>query len=304
MRLLILLLTALLAWGCTPAPQNAPPPPAAGKRLRVVCTTGMLGYVAQRLVADTGEVTALMGPGVDPHLYKATASDVSALQSADVVFYNGLHLEGKMTEIFESLQKSGRRVVGVADGIEKAKLRFIKEGDAYPDPHIWFDVALWSEVVDPMVRTLSEAHPADAKGYADRAAALKKELSELHEWCRSELGKLPKERRILVTSHDAFGYFGRAYGVEVVALQGISTVSEASTADVTSLVDYLKKRKVPAIFVESSVAKATMQRVASDAAVKIGGELFSDAMGAAGTPEATYPGMIRHNVSLIVQALR
>jgi manganese/zinc/iron transport system substrate-binding protein len=303
MRVLLYVLTVLWAWGCTPAPPNAAPP-APGKRLKVVCTTGMLGYVAERLLGDDGEVTALMGPGVDPHLYKATASDVSALQAADVVFYNGLHLEGKMTEIFESLQSNGRRVVGVANGIDKTKLRFIKAGDAYPDPHIWFDVALWSEVVGPMVKTLSEAHPGQAKAFGERAATLQRELAELHSWCQSELNKLPKERRLLVTSHDAFGYFGRAYGVEVVALQGISTVSEASTADVTSLVDYLKKRKVAAIFVESSVAKATMQRVASDAGVQIGGELFSDAMGAAGTPEGTYPGMIRHNVSLIVKALR
>lgn len=307
MKLLILILSALLAvTGCTPPPQSPAPPGAAdaGKRLKVVCTTGMIGYVAQQLLGETGEVTALMGPGVDPHLYKATASDVSALQSADVVFYNGLHLEGKMIEIFHSLQGSGRRVVGVADGIDKARLRFIKTGDSYPDPHIWFDVVLWSEIVDPMVRALSEARPADSKAYGQRAAELKKELADLHQWCQTELSKIPKERRVLVTSHDAFGYFGRAYGVEVVALQGISTVSEASTSDVTSLVDFLKKRRVRAIFVESSVAKATMQRVASDAGVQIGGELFSDAMGPAGTPEATYPGMIRHNVNLILKGLR
>lgn len=308
MKLLTFLCTLMLMLsGCTPATGPSAPPtstPVSGRPLKVVCTTGMLGDVAQRLSGDHGTVTALMGPGVDPHLYKATASDVSALQSADVVFYNGLHLEGKMVEIFHSLQSSGRRVVGAADGIDNGRLRFIKEGDHYPDPHIWFDVALWSEVVDPMAKSLADADPSHAADYAARADKLRKDLGSLHGWCHSQLKQVPKERRILVTSHDAFGYFGRAYDVEVVALQGISTVTEASTSDVTNLVDYLTKRKIPAIFVESSVPKATMERVASDASVTIGGELFSDAMGAAGTVEGTYDGMIRHNVNLVVKALK
>lgn len=305
MKSWILLCACVLALvGCTPAPKGTPTAAAPGASLKVVCTTGMLGDVAKVLLGERGQVTALMGPGVDPHLYKATASDVTALQGADVVFYNGLHLEGKMVEIFGSLQSGGRRVVGAAEGIDKGRLRFIKPGDHYPDPHIWFDVALWSEVVDPMVKTLAEADPTHAPEYAERGRKLHKEFAELHTWCQTQLKQIPKDRRILVTSHDAFGYFGRAYDVEVVALQGISTVSEASTSDVTSLVDYLRKRKIPAIFVESSVPKATMERVAADASVKIGGELFSDAMGAAGTAEGTYPGMVRHNVELVVKALK
>jgi manganese/zinc/iron transport system substrate-binding protein len=298
--LLYLLVFALV--GCTGP--RLPSTTGGGKTLKVVCTTGMLADVTQKLLGSNGTVTALMGPGVDPHLYKATASDVTALQSADVVFYNGLHLEGKMVEIFHALQGSGRKVVGAAEGIDRSRLRFIKAGDTYPDPHIWFDVALWSEVVDPIARTLSEVDSAHAAEYGQRAAALKREMQELHGWCKSELARIPPERRILVTSHDAFGYFGRAYDVEVVALQGISTVSEASTSDVTALVDYLKKRKIPAIFVESSVPKATMERVSTDAGVQIGGELFSDAMGPAGTEEGTYPGMIRYNVGLIVRGLK
>lgn len=302
--LLLVLLWSLVGCGPTPRPPQGSSSPTPAGPLKIVCTTGMLADVARALAGPDAQVEALMGPGVDPHLYKATASDVSALQNADVVFYNGLHLEGKMTEIFHSLKSQGGQVVGAADGIEKGRLRFIQPADTYPDPHIWFDVALWSEVIQPMAQTLSKANPAQADAYHQRATELRREYEELHRWCQSELNKIPAARRMLVTSHDAFGYFGRAYGVEVVALQGISTVNEASTSDVTKLVDYLKSRKIPAIFVESSVPKATMERVAADAGVKVGGELFSDAMGAAGTPEGTYPGMVRHNVKVVVEALK
>ncbi|MEW6284259.1 MAG: zinc ABC transporter substrate-binding protein, partial [Candidatus Eremiobacterota bacterium] len=260
--------------------------------------------MARQLVGEHGQVSGLMGPGVDPHLYKASASDVAMLQKADVVFYNGLHLEGKMTEVLHSMEKTGKPVVAISDQIPRDKLQFPPAFDGNADPHIWFDVPLWATTVDRMAQGLSQADPERAADYRQRAAELKGRMEKLDAWVRSEVEKIPAERRVLVTSHDAFNYFGRAYGFEVVGLQGISTVTEAGLADRARMVDFIKKRKIPAIFVESSVSRDAIQRVSQDAGCRVGGELFSDAMGAAGTPEGTYEGMIEHNVSTLVEALK
>lgn len=294
----LLLILCVLAVGC-----GAPPNQPQGGPLKIVCTTTMITDLVTRLAEPSAEVHGLMGPGVDPHLYKASASDVSKLQQANLVFYNGLHLEGKMTEVLEAVGKN-KPVVAVTERIPKEKLLFPAAFEGNPDPHVWFDVALWSTAVDPVAEALARADPANAAKYQERARTLHAELAELHAWCGAELAKVPRERRVVVTSHDAFNYFGQAYGYEVVGLQGISTVTEAGLADVTRLVDFIKERKIPAIFVESSVPKEAIERVSEDSGARVGGELFSDAMGSPGTEEGTYPGMIKHNVNLVVKALQ
>ena len=250
-----------------------------------------------------------MGPGVDPHLYKATASDVRKLQRADVIFYNGLFLEGKLQSILERMGKSGRFVEAISVGIRHNRLLEPGEGGGHPDPHIWFDTSLWAECIPTVVATLSQAAPESADYFKTQGQLVQAEMLELHQWVLSKVSELPKAKRILVTSHDAYGYFGRAYGFTVVGLQGISTVSEAALADMARLVDFIRENQVKAIFVESSVPHATIERIATDAKVAIGGELFSDAMGTPGQIEngydlGTYDGMVRHNVTMIVEALK
>lgn len=298
LALLTLALAALLAACGGPQPQT----PSLGVRLQIVATTGMIADSARRIAGDAADVKALMGPGTDPHLYKATASDVTTLQRADVVLYNGLNLEGKMGDVLAALGRAGKPVVAVGDRLEKSRL--LQAAQGHPDPHIWFDVEMWADASGAIVDALVKARPEQADGFRERGAAWQKELRELHAWCLKEAETVPPERRVLVTSHDAFEYFGRAYGFDVIGLQGISTVTEAGMNDVTSLVDEIKKRKVPAVFVESSVPRAALERVSQDSGARVGGELFSDAMGAEGSAEGTYPGMIRHNVSTIVGALK
>ncbi|MEY4692082.1 MAG: hypothetical protein RIT19_2407 [Verrucomicrobiota bacterium] len=274
----------------------------------VCATTGMVADLARGVGGDAVAVHALMGPGVDPHLYKATASDLVRLQRADLILYNGLHLEGRMQETFERLARSGRRVRAVTEGL--ARERLIRTGaEGLHDPHVWFDVRLWADCTDGVARELSGLRPDSTEGFRTRAAAVKDRLAELDRWARGRVVAVPASRRILVTSHDAFGYFGRAYGFQVVALQGISTVTEAGLADMTQLTDFIRNRGVPAVFIESSVSPAGLERIRRDAGVKLGGELFSDALGTAGEKHegfdlGTYEGMIRRNVDRIVEGLK
>jgi manganese/zinc/iron transport system substrate-binding protein len=274
--------------------------------LRVVATTGMVADLARQIGGADASVSALMGPGVDPHLYKPTPSDLARLRQADVILYNGLGLEGKMSEIFISLSRR-KPVVAVAAEIPRDRL--IQHPDeAHADPHVWFDVALWAECLAIVEQTFSKVRPALKSEFASRATAARKELLELDAWVRAELDKIPKQKRVLVTSHDAFSYFGRAYDFEVVALQGISTASEAGLADISKLASFVRERQLPAVFIESSVSPRTLERVSRDSGARIGGELFSDAMGSSeqivdGHPASTYPGMIRHNVRVIAAAL-
>jgi manganese/zinc/iron transport system substrate-binding protein len=274
----------------------------------VVATTGMIADSAARIAGPAAEVRALMGPGVDPHLYKASERDVRLLTGADVILYNGLHLEGKMGEILERLEAT-RPVVAVAGSLPSSELMEPEGAAGQVDPHVWFDVRLWSRTLDPIVEVLSGVLPEERQGLADRAEAYRAELGELDAWVESRIAEIPPERRVLVTAHDAFGYFGRRYGMTLVGLQGISTLSEAGLRDVDRVVKTVVVRRIPAIFVESSVPRRSIEAVraacrAQDHEVRIGGELFSDAMGAPGTPEGTYPGMVRHNVETIVSALR
>ena len=282
---------------------------AAGKPLQVVATTGMVGDLVKEVGADRVSVQVLMGPGVDPHLYKATASDVIKIRNADVVFYNGLLLEGKMTEVFERMQKQKKRVHAVTEKLPPERLLHPVDFEGHPDPHVWFDVELWSGCVDVVAERLSEARPEERPAFEKNGAALRARLAQLHAWATAKSAELPKEQRVLVTSHDAYNYFGRAYGFEVIGLQGISTVSEAGLSDMTKLSDLIKRRGLKAIFVESSVPHATIERISADSGARIGGELFSDAMGTPGQVEngydlGTYEGMIKHNLSTIVGALR
>jgi manganese/zinc/iron transport system substrate-binding protein len=281
----------------------------AQKKVRVTATVTMLSDLVANVGGERVEVQALMGPGVDPHLYKATAADVAKLRNADVIFYVGLLLEGKMQNHFTELARRKKFVYAVTEGIPEDQLLEPEDFGGHYDPHVWFDPTLWARCADVVASGLSEFDPAGRRHYETRAAALRKKLEDLHRWSLEKVSELPPERRILVTSHDAYNYFGRAYGFQVVGLQGISTVTEAGLADVTKLVDFIKANQVKAIFVESSVPPTAIQRISRDARVKIGGELFSDALGTPGQIEngydlGTYEGMVRHNITTIVEALK
>ena len=276
--------------------------------LRVVCTTGIVADMAKRIAGEHASVEALMGPGVDPHLYKASESDVRRLAEADLVLYNGLHLEGKMGDILGKMGRS-RPVVSVADEIPRDLLRQPPEFKGLHDPHVWFDVSMWARTLKPIARELGKLDPAHAAEFDANAAALEKELLELDGWVKQQIATIPEQQRVLVTAHDAFGYFGRRYGMEVLGIQGISTLSEAGLRDVDRVVDLVIERGVKAIFVEASVPRRSIEAVQAavrsrGGEVKIGGQLFSDSLGGAGTPEGTYAGMVRKNVDTIVSSLR
>lgn len=278
-------------------------------KVKAAATIGMVGDLVQQVGGDRVEVRQLMGPGVDPHLYKPSSSDAAELSRADVIFYSGLMLEGRMGDLFAKLARTGRKVYPITESVPEGELLEPAEFEGHYDPHLWFDVGLWAKTVPTILKGLSEVDPAGKEVYEKNAAALLERLAELDQWCRDTAATLPPEKRILVTSHDAYNYFGRAYGFKVVALQGVSTVSEAALADMASLVDFIKEQNVKAIFVETSVNPAAIKRVAEDAGVRVGGELFSDAMGGPGEKKGgfdvgTYDGMIRYNLSTIVNALK
>lgn len=281
---------------------------AADTKLRIVATTGMIADLAKHVAGDLATVEALMGPGVDPHLYKASESDVRKLAEADLVLYNGLFLEGKMGDILAKLGKT-RAVVAIADGIPEEKLRKPPEFLGHHDPHVWFDVSLWSATVPTATEAIVKLLPAHEAALRANAATLEAELAELDAYAKKRVAEIPEQQRVLVTAHDAFGYFGQRYGLAVYGIQGISTVSEAGLRDVERVVDVVVQRKIPAIFVETSVPQRTIEAVQAAVRdkgheVKIGGSLYSDAMGAPGTPQGTYLGMVRHNVDTLVDALR
>ena len=286
--------------------------PGAGQseddgRLQVVATIGQIADAAEIIGGEHVNVNGLMGPGVDPHLYVATESDVGLLQEADVIFYNGLHLEAQMAEIMEQLGERKTVVeLGEATPVER-RIGDTSAGGIY-DPHIWFDLPLWKYTVEAVRDTLIESDPNNQAAYEANAAAYLVELDELHAYIIEQAARIPEGQRVIVTAHDAFAYFGRAYGFEVRGLQGISTESEAGTGDVQDLSRFIVDRQIRAIFIESSVPVRNVEALQAAAAaldwqVDIGGELFSDAMGDAGTAEGTYLGMVRHNIDTIVSAL-
>jgi len=281
---------------------------AQGK-VQVTTTIGQLTDMVERIGGEHVEVAGIMPSGVDPHLYKATQGDIKKFEQADIIFYNGLHLEGKMTEVFEEMAEQ-KPTIPVAEAIDPAMLIPVSaDGSQGYDPHIWFDVKLWMQAAETVRDELAELDPAHASSYEANAETYLKELEALDAYAREEIGAIPERQRVLVTAHDAFGYFGRAYGIEVRGLQGISTAAEAGSKDVTDLRDELIERGIKAVFVESSVSSRAITAVIEGAKtlghdIREGGMLYSDAMGEAGTEEGTYVGMVRHNVDTIVAALK
>jgi len=307
---LVLVAWVFLVVACT---QNNSPNEAQVSRespkIKVTTTVNMVSDLVRQIGAGHVEVVEIMGPGVDPHLYKASANDVIKLQEADVIFYVGLLLEGKMEEVLDKLKAGGKPVYAVTENIDANRLLKPDEFEGHFDPHIWFEVLLWKETIDVVVSSLGKLDPANKFDYEANGKIAKAKMDELQQWAEAKVTEIPLQKRILVTSHDAYNYFGRAYGFKVVALQGISTVSEAGLADRTELVDFIKSQKVKAIFVETTVSPEAIKAIALDAGVTVGGELFSDAMGERGQMEGeldlgTYEGMIRHNLTTIVNALR
>ena len=265
----------------------------------------MLADGVKLLVGNQVEVISLMGTGVDPHLYKATAHDLSLLQHADLILYNGLHLEGKMSEILEKLKRR-KHVIAIADGLPKDKLRHT--GPNTYDPHIWFDIALWKQGWLYIAHELSKDSTLNSSIEKNRSTFFR-DLDSLHRWTMYQLLTIPQASRVLVTAHDAFGYFGRAYHIDVLGLQGISTVSDFGLKDISQLVDQISQRKVKAVFIETSVSPKAIEAVVEGCKARghnihIGGSLYSDAMGKEGTTEGTYIGMVKANVNKIVHALK
>lgn len=278
--------------------------------IKVVCTTGQVAEMIARIGGDHVFVDNLMGPGVDPHLYRPIASDVRKLDAADAIFYNGLHLEGRMADLFVQMARR-KATFAVTEGLQNRndpRLREPPEFAGMYDPHVWHDVALWSDCIRDMADALAKFDPPHADDYEKNATAYINELRDVDAFCKSEIATIPEDRRVLVTAHDAFGYFGKAYGLEVYGLKGISTDEEKDVKHQEELQAMIIAREIPAVFVESAVAHRTVEALiepcrAAGHDVKQGGELYADAMGLAGTPDSTYAGMIRHNVQTIVEAL-
>ena len=276
--------------------------------IKVVTTTGMIGDLVKNIAGNAVEVISLMGTGVDPHLYKASAGDVEKLSRADMIFYNGLHLEGKITDVLGQMRKSGIFTVGVAEGIDKSLLVSPEEYEGYYDPHIWFDVTLWKKATKVVAEAFSLYDPENASVYRRNAESYLKELDLLQAYIQKKIAKLRPERKVLITAHDAFNYFGKGYGFEVMGLQGISTDSEASVADIMNLSKIIAEQKIPAVFVETSISPRYMRALKASVKargfdVRIGGSLYSDSMGTPGTEESSYIGMFKSNVDTIVESL-
>lgn len=289
------------------------PDPEDGGLPRVVVTTTMLADLTRAVAGEDFAVVALMSPGVDPHTYEMPARAIALIRGADAIVYNGHLLEGKLPDLLEPLAAGGKPVVAVAESLPAESLLRPEGFESHADPHVWGDVRLWRSAIDPVREALQALRPDRAEAVAGRAAAYAAELEALDGWIRERVAGVPEGNRLLMTSHDAFGYFGRAYGFEVIGVQGVSTETEAGLADILGAVDLVKRRGVKALFVESSVSRATIERIARDAGVSIGGELYSDSTGPAGRIEqadgeswdaGTYVGMMKHNVHAIVSALR
>ncbi|NJC25709.1 metal ABC transporter solute-binding protein, Zn/Mn family [Neolewinella antarctica] len=281
---------------------------AADGRLKIVTTTTMITDLVKNIGGDSVSVQGLMGSGVDPHLYKASEGDVTKLTSADVVFYSGLHLEGKLVDVFEKMGRT-TNTIALAEALNKDGLIGSEYFASNYDPHIWFNIEYWKQLTAYLTEQLSELDPQHADFFRANEVAYLRKLDALETDVRATITTLPAEKRVLVTAHDAFNYFGQEYGFEVVGLQGLSTATEAGVQDVQKLARLIIDKQVKAIFVETSVPRRTIealqQAVKADGFdVAIGGTLYSDALGSAGTDEGTYLGMFTHNVNTIVNALK
>ena len=276
-------------------------------RLDVVATTGQIGDAVANIGGDAVELTTLLGPGIDPHLYIPTEGDVSAFSNADAIFYNGLNLEAQMTRVLDQLASRGKTVVAVGEALPENDL-LEWTGGAYADPHVWNDPTRWSLGVEAIRDALIELDPENEAAYRTNADAYLEEIAQADAFAREQYARIPEGRRVLITAHDAFGYLGDTYGLEVLGLQGISTESEASTADVRALADLIVERQIPALFVETSVSPRTIESVQAAVRdqgfeVEIGGQLFSDALGETGSGAETYTGVLRANAQTIADAL-
>lgn len=278
-----------------------------GGVVRITATTGMIGDIAERIGGEWARVSTLMGPGVDPHLYKPTQGDLAKLSEADLILYNGLHLEGKMQDVLEKMSRK-KSTVAVTDGIPYERLRPLTASQEQYDPHVWFDVRLWMAAVETVRDAMIRVAPEHAYAFEKHSSAYLEELRALDGYVRDRIASIPREQRLLITAHDAFGYFGRAYDIEVMGLQGVSTASEYGLQDLGRLIDIIVERKVKAVFVESSVSPKSIEALRQGVQgkghdIQIGGTLFSDALGPKGSDEGTYVGMVKHNVDTIVEAL-
>ncbi len=302
---ILLVAVGLIFWSCSGKKEDGS---SVNQKPIILTTTGMIADAVKNIAKDSVNVVSLMGPGVDPHLYKATQGDLKKLREAEVIFYNGLHLEGKMSEIFSKLEKQ-KEVFPVANGVAKEKLHLLdKEAHIY-DPHIWFDVSIWKDAILYVNTTLSDIYPKNKDYFNRNTGEYIRKIDSLHLAVKNSIAEIPKEQRVLITAHDAFGYFGTAYQIEVKGLQGISTMSDYGLKDISDLVEFIINRNIKAIFVETSVSERSINAVIEGCnergkEVVIGGSLYSDAMGPDGTFEGTYIGMVSSNVNKIVNALK
>lgn len=301
MKNILYILSLVILFGCKDHGSDS-------DTIKVVTTTNIIADLVLEIGGDKVFLQSLMGPGVDPHLYKASEGDVSRLFNADIVFYNGLHLEGKLADVFEKM-KSRKQMVGLGDLLPKDQLISSENFGGNYDPHVWFQVASYKEFAATVAKELTNLDPENADFFAENNKRYQKELDELENDLRAIIQDLPEDKRILVTAHDAFSYFGKTYGFQVVGLQGISTATEAGVRDVRELSDFIIENKVKSIFIESSVPRRTIEALqaavlAKNHQVTIGGTLYSDSLGNPGTDEGTYIGMFKYNVETIVNALK
>ncbi|WP_269540575.1 metal ABC transporter solute-binding protein, Zn/Mn family [Cerasicoccus fimbriatus] len=305
MRKYILKISLLFAACCAALTAQAEP---KSYPYEIVTTVGMITDIVRNVAGDKARVEGLIGEGIDPHLYKPTRADLIALKRADIIFYNGLMLEGKMADVLTKLARRGQPVYAVTEGIDDDSDYVLSDESEHYDPHVWMDVRGWISATFVVAKSLSEFDPKNASYYQSNARTYAAELETLDNYAREVIASIPENQRYLVTAHDAFNYLGRAYGIEVRGVQGLSTESEAGVRDIELLVTFLVENQIPAVFIESSVSDKNVRALIEGAkakghTLKIGGELFSDAMGPAGTYEGTYIGMIDHNATTIANAL-
>lgn len=280
----------------------------AADLIKVTTTIAQIADAVKYIGGERVMVSSLMGPGVDPHLYQATQGDIKKLAEADIIFYNGLQLEGKMNEILETISRE-KPTYALGERVPTDLLKADEDNPDQYDPHIWFDIPLWKEALKQITEALIQLDPEHEAVYREHEASYFQELDELHQYALEQIETIPEESRVLITAHDAFGYFGETYGLEVMGLQGLSTEAEYGLRDVQELIELVISRDIKAVFIESSISERSIQAVIEGAKERghdlvIGGELFSDAMGEEGTPEGTYVGMFRHNIDTIVGSLK
>jgi len=281
----------------------------ANGKINVVTTTSMLTDLVKNIAPTQINLQGLMGSGVDPHLYKASGGDVTKLANADLIIYNGLHLEGKLVEVFEKMHNKKTKTIAIANALNKNTLISSASFASNYDPHIWFNIDYWVQATNYVVAQLSKIAPEHQIEFQKNGKQYITQLKNLKTSLQNKIATLPQEKRVLVTAHDAFNYFGKSFNFEVVGLQGLSTATEAGVKDVQKLAQFIITKKVKAVFIESSVPKRTIEALqaavkAQNHNVSIGGTLYSDALGNANTIEGTYIGMFKYNVNTIVNALK